>query len=426
MLVALDAIANHTPWTRRFEGQSRDLAVYVALQRLFVDGPRRVSGKSKELPDNVIRTLQPLLAHFGPDAADIGECLPPLFDAVIAAAAEREPEDGGREAAQLLWTKLLKTIRPARQRLGVVGQEYGSQRDKTVHNLASLLRLSLIDGEDDRSGFDLPLDEPRSSPESQPPTRTRDDRPLANAVAHAPTDSPVTITVTVSPGLFTELASSPTPPYQVELSGNLDSWYLSMMRSKYGEPEPETSVKVIVREETAEGWRLTDPSGYFETRLHFESWVGRWFGRTPEGAVIEICRLAIQYCDIYYNRPELLKGLVEAFFDQRWIRWGHTLPFYAVYVRRPGGYQIAVHLAIPEEWLQAKAESHGISHWRTGAFLAVFDWVTELDDDQISSMALPGIIAEWMMLQERGKPEVVQELEIEEFLRPSYWQIVLD
>lgn len=387
MVTRLRAIADHRPdYQRPPEGEHVDLKLYSALYRFLVDYPKGNNGLTRADLD----TLHEILIHFGqPDNTD-SQRLESLKQAIIAVAPFHGPwtslfEPGKGIAERIVASGIKKR---SKSQNNTKAPDYLDAQHRYVHKMAQLIAEAV-------EASSAKVRETKTAMNSEP-----------------------RVTVLVSRGL--DLTGRNR--YEVSIQGDVLEWWLQMLRSKFGEPRPLTVVSISI--DTTVRWVTSDVGDLeFEMRREFQENIGRVYLTTPELAIEEMCRLAIQYCGRYYDKPSQIERCLEAILTGAWYYRGpEDDKYYGVYNQSKKNFSATLH--VPKAYLLDRAAKYGEElNWEF--FARHLEWVPELDRELVVTMALPSIINEWMIICSRI--DISEEgLDIETFLNPEYWMLVRD
>ena len=113
----------------------------------------------------------------------------------------------------------------------------------------------------------------------------------------------------------------PDDSCSVSLSGDLNGWYVGLLRSRFGGPQPHTDVKVFAESaapyaDWAAHNNIEFPDIYLITWL--ERWVGAQYGTTSVDLVENICRIGVQYCNTFYRSPDSIALLIKRVVMSSW------------------------------------------------------------------------------------------------------------
>jgi hypothetical protein len=240
-------------------------------------------------------------------------------------------------------------------------------------------------------------------------TKVRATKAVMNSEPH--------VTILVSRGIDETARSR----YEVSIQGDAREWWLQMFRSKFGAPRPLTEVSISI--DTTVRWATSDVGDFeFEMRRVFQETMGLVYRTTPELAIEEMCRLAIQFCGHYYPQPSLIETCLEAILTEAWAYRGpKDDKYYGVY---SPATDFNTPLHVPTAYLLDRAAKYG-EELNQEFFARHLEWVSELGHELLVTMALPAIIREWMIISARI--DISEEgLDIETFLNPAYWMLVRD
>lgn len=387
MVTRLRVIADHRPDYRRpLEVEHVDLTLYSALYRFLVDYPKGKNGLKKGELD----TLHEILIHFGQPEDTDSQRLESLKQAIIAVAPSHGP-----------WTALFEPGKGIAERIVASGirersksqnntkaPDYRYAQHRYVHRMAGLIAEAV----------------------KASSAKVRDTKTKLSPEPH--------VTILVSRGMDETARTR----YEVSIQGDAREWWLQMFRSKFGAPRPLTEVSISI--DTTVRWASSEVGDFeFEMRREFQENIGRVYLTTPELAIEEMCRLAIQYCGHYYDRPSLIETCVESILTELWARKGpEDDTYYGVYNQHQRKYNTPLH--VPKAYLLEWATKFGVElNWEF--FADHLSWVSELDRELLVTMAVPAIIHEWMI--NCARIDISEEgLVIETFLNPGYWMLVRD
>jgi hypothetical protein len=386
VVTRLRVIADHRPdYQRPPEGGHVDLTLYSALYRFLVDYPKGKSGLKKGELD----TLHEILIYFGQPGDTDSLRLESLKQAIITVAPSHGP-----------WTALFEPGKGIAERIVASGIR---ERSKSQNNTkAPDYRYAQHRYVHRMAGFIAEAVEASSA-------KVQDTKTAMNSEPH--------VTILVSRGLDERARTR----YEVSIQGDAREWWLQMYRSRFGAPRPLTEVSISI--DTTVRWATSDAGDFeFEMIRRFQEVMGLVYFTTPELAIEEMCRLAIQYCGHYYPQPSLVETCLESILTEAWAYRGpEDHKYYGVY---SPSEKFNTPLHVPTAYLLDRAAKYGEElNWEF--FARHLEWVSELDRELLVTMALPSIIREWMIISARI--DISEEgLDIETFLNPAYWMLVRD
>lgn len=186
--------------------------------------------------------------------------------------------------------------------------------------------------------------------------------------------------------------------FSVTLDGDLDEWYLAIIKAKSGKhPMPHTEVVVMGDPNTRP--TVQCDGGEFELDevgqvSEIERVIVRRYERSSDEVIVEICRVAIQYVRGYIRTPELIAqaiscvlscGINVANLDATYKVSAHLNP------------RVSAELFIPKGLLVEHALANRVKPRKIIEYVqSTLVLVEVLDHDQLLSLGIPTIIERWL------------------------------